>query len=59
MNNKMKDYDAKFEEWREVGKEYFAKELEKIWPNIELMKGTSSTSWRYIREIFQSSSMEV
>ncbi len=55
----MKDYDAKFEEWREVGKEYFAKELEKIWPNIELMKGTSSTSWRYIREIFQSSSMEV
>jgi hypothetical protein len=27
-NNKMKDYDTKFEEWWEVGKEYFAKELE-------------------------------
>jgi hypothetical protein len=27
--NKMKDSDAKFEEWWEVVKEYFAKELEK------------------------------
>jgi hypothetical protein len=26
---KMKDYDTDFEEWWEVGKEYFAKELEK------------------------------
>jgi len=29
MKNKMKDYEAKFEEWWEVGKEYFTKELEK------------------------------
>jgi hypothetical protein len=29
MKNKMKDYEAKSEEWWEVGKEYFTKELEK------------------------------
>jgi hypothetical protein len=29
MNNKMKDFEAKFEEWWEVVKEYFTKELEK------------------------------
>ncbi len=28
-NNKMKDYEAKFEEWWEVAEEYFTKELEK------------------------------
>jgi hypothetical protein len=27
-NNKMKDSEAEFEEWWEVAKEYFAKELE-------------------------------
>jgi hypothetical protein len=27
-NNKMKDFEAKFEEWWEVVEEYFAKELE-------------------------------
>ncbi len=27
--NKMKDFEAKFEEWWEVAKEYFTKELEK------------------------------
>jgi hypothetical protein len=27
--NKMKDFDAKSEEWWEVAKEYFTKELEK------------------------------
>jgi hypothetical protein len=27
-NNKMKDFDTKFEEWWKVAKEYFAKELE-------------------------------
>jgi hypothetical protein len=29
MMNKMKDSEAEFEEWREVAKEYFTKELEK------------------------------
>ncbi len=29
MKNKMKDSEAKFEEWWEVVKEYFTKELEK------------------------------
>ncbi len=29
MMNKMKDSEAKFEEWWEVAKEYFTKELEK------------------------------
>jgi hypothetical protein len=29
MMNKMKDYEAKYEEWWEVVKEYFTKELEK------------------------------
>ncbi len=29
MKNKMKDFEEKFEEWWEVAKEYFAKELEK------------------------------
>jgi len=29
MKNEMNDYEAKFEEWWEVGKEYFTKELEK------------------------------
>jgi len=28
-NNKMKDFKTKFEEWWEVVKEYFTKELEK------------------------------
>jgi Fic family protein len=27
--NKMKDFEAKFEEWWEVAKEYFTKELDK------------------------------
>jgi hypothetical protein len=27
--NKMKDFEAKFEEWWEVVREYFTKELEK------------------------------
>jgi hypothetical protein len=27
--NKMKDFEAKYEEWLEVAKEYFTKELEK------------------------------
>jgi hypothetical protein len=38
MKNKMKDFEAKFEEWWEVVEEYFTKELERIWLNIELMK---------------------
>jgi hypothetical protein len=29
INNKMKDFDVEFEEWWEVAKEYFIKELEK------------------------------
>jgi antitoxin component HigA of HigAB toxin-antitoxin module len=29
MKNKMKDFEAEFEEWWEVIKEYFTKELEK------------------------------
>ncbi len=29
MKNKMKDCEAKFEEWWEVAQEYFTKELEK------------------------------
>jgi hypothetical protein len=29
MKNKMKDYEAKYEEWWEVVKEYFTKELER------------------------------
>ncbi len=36
--NKMKDSKAEFEEWWEVTKEYFTKELEKIWLILELMK---------------------
>jgi hypothetical protein len=29
MKNKMKDFEAEFEEWLEVAEEYFTKELEK------------------------------
>jgi len=29
IKNKMNDFDAEFEEWWEVEKEYFSKELEK------------------------------
>jgi hypothetical protein len=29
MKNKMKDFRAEYEEWWEVAKEYFTKELEK------------------------------
>jgi hypothetical protein len=29
IKSKMKDFDAKFKEWREVAKEYFCKDLEK------------------------------
>jgi hypothetical protein len=29
MKNKMKDFEAKFEEWWEVAEEYFTKDLEK------------------------------
>jgi hypothetical protein len=39
--NKMKDFDAEFEEWWEVVEEYFVKELEKNLPNIELVIGAS------------------
>jgi len=30
MNNKMRDFEVEYEEWWEVVKEYFTKELEKI-----------------------------
>ncbi len=37
MKNKMKDFDAEFEEWWEVTKEYFTKELEKnlAWHKVD------------------------
>ncbi len=37
MKNKMKDFEAESKEWWEVVKEYFTKELDRIWLNIELM----------------------
>ncbi len=56
---KMKDYDTDFEEWWEVGKEYFAKELEKN----SAQDRANERNLKYKLEIylkkFQSLSMEV
>lgn len=57
--NKLKDFDAKSKEWCEVAEEYFAKELEKILPNTELMRRRTSSSWRYIKETLQILYVEV
>jgi hypothetical protein len=51
--NKMKDNDAKSEEWWEVAKEYFAKEFKKN------MAQPSGTSWRCIIKNLQSLFVEV
>ncbi len=59
INNNMKDFDAKSKEWWEVAEEYFAKELEKIWTNTELMRECTSTSLRYIKKKFQILYVEV
>jgi hypothetical protein len=47
-NNKMKDYDAKFEEWWEVGKEYFVKELK----NNMAQRGADERNLMYKLEIY-------
>jgi hypothetical protein len=57
--NKMKDFDAKFEEWREVVEEYFVKGLGKNLAQHKLMRETSGTSWGYIKKKFQIFSAEV
>jgi hypothetical protein len=38
MKNKMKDFEAKYEEQQEVVEEYFTKDWRRIWFNIVLMK---------------------
>jgi hypothetical protein len=38
MNNKLKDFEAEFEEWWQVAEEYFTKELEKNLVHHKLMK---------------------
>ncbi len=50
MMNKMKDSEAEFEEWREVAKEYFTKELEKNmvqrWVDERIMRYKLETYWK-------------
>jgi hypothetical protein len=58
-NNKMKDSEAESKEWWEVVEEYFTKEMEKNWLNIELRKIFCNTNWKLIKRIFQISSMVV
>ncbi len=52
--NKMKDYDTKSEEWWEVGKEYFAKELQK---NLAQHKN-DERNFKYKLEIYQKKILE-
>ncbi len=47
--NKMKDYEAKFEEWWEVVEEYFVKELEK---NLAQHRANEKTL-KYKLEVYQ------
>ncbi len=47
--NKMKDYDIESKKWWEVGKEYFAKELEK---NLAQHRANEK-NFRYKLEIYQ------
>ncbi len=49
MKNKMKDCEAKYEEWWEVAKEYFKKKLEK---NIAQHK-VDKRILRYKLEVYQ------
>jgi len=50
MMNKMKDSEAEFEEWWEVAKEYFTKELEKNmvqrWVDEKIMRYKLETYWK-------------
>jgi len=47
--NKMKDFDVEFEEWWEVAKEYFAKELAK---NL-VQHRANEKSLRYKLDVYQ------
>jgi len=48
--NKMKDFDAEFEEWWEVVEEYFVKELEKNLAQHRVSDRSINTSWKYIKK---------
>ncbi len=49
MKNKMKDYEAKYEECQKIAKEYFTKELEK---NLVQHK-TNERIMRYKLEVYE------
>jgi hypothetical protein len=51
--NKMKDYDAEFEEWWEVEEEYFAKELKK---NLKQHRANERNLMYKIGNIFKKNS---
>jgi hypothetical protein len=53
-NNKMKDYEVEFEEWWEVVKEYYTKELEK---NLAHHK-TNERIMKYKLEIYQKNFLD-
>ncbi len=53
-NNKMKDYDVECQEWWEVAKEYFAKELEK---NLAQHK-VDERNFKYKLEIYKNKILE-
>ncbi len=59
MKNKRKDYEPKFEEWWEVAKEYFTKELEKILAQRRVYEIILSISWKLIERIFQILYVEI
>ncbi len=55
INNKMKDFDVEFEEWWEVAKEYFIKELEK---NLAQHRGDEK-NLKYKLQIYQKNFLKL
>ncbi len=53
--NKMKDFEAKFENGGRLQRNILQRSQRRIWLNIKLMKELYGTSWKLIKRIFQIS----